>query len=147
MDMLKIERKLKNHRYRSAEDFDADVELMVRNCRTFNGSEHEYTKLGVKLLSIWKAFSKSAGVGAAAAPHTAAGVAQPVRAPAAAFVMQPVLGLADLTPAMQGSVQRMQDLTDTGEDGVLLSEVLAAALDFLAGADSKGIFTKPVCFL
>jgi hypothetical protein len=149
MDLIKIERKLKNNRYRRAEDFDADVNLMVSNCRACNGDAHEYTQLGVKLQKMWKAIGKSVGVGAAKA-HTTAPV--PVRATAvaaqtahsASVPTPPVVSLADLTPAMQGSVQRMQELMDKGGDGDLLSEVLAAALEFLAGADNKGFFSKPV---
>jgi hypothetical protein len=146
MDLKKIERKLNAHRYRNAEEFDADVALMVSNCRTYRGPEHEYSKLGVALQAIWKGLYKSAGLGSKA--PTPAPVPVPVSAVKKEVPFTPaaptVLSLADLTPAMQASVQRMQGLTDTGGDGDLLSEVLAAALVFLAGADDKHIFLKPV---
>ena len=45
MDMLKMERKLMAHEYRSVGEFDRDVRLMVRNCTAYHGKDSDYTKV------------------------------------------------------------------------------------------------------
>lgn len=45
MDMIKMQRKLTAHEYRSLKDVDRDVRLMVRNCEAFHGKQSPYTKV------------------------------------------------------------------------------------------------------
>lgn len=46
IDLSIIEQKVKTSQYEYIEDFKADVELMVNNCVTFNGPNHDITKAG-----------------------------------------------------------------------------------------------------
>ncbi|KAK5709028.1 transcription initiation at TATA-containing promoter protein [Elasticomyces elasticus] len=45
MDLSTMEAKLKNDQYRSPQDYANDFELIVNNCRTFNGEAHPVTQL------------------------------------------------------------------------------------------------------
>ena len=51
MDLTKMQRKLDAHQYISLKQFDSDVQLMVRNCRKFNGAASPFTK--VKKLELF----------------------------------------------------------------------------------------------
>eukprot|EP01032_Pedospumella_encystans_P010747 gene10747-12536_t len=44
MDLTKMQRKLDAHQYSSLKQFDSDIQLMVRNCRKFNGAASPFTK-------------------------------------------------------------------------------------------------------
>jgi len=45
MDLTKMQRKLDAHQYSSLKQFDSDVQLMVRNCRKYNGAGSPFTKV------------------------------------------------------------------------------------------------------
>ncbi|RUS27746.1 Bromodomain-containing protein, partial [Jimgerdemannia flammicorona] len=53
MDISTIEKKLNNAEYNHADEFEADVRLMFRNCYTFNGPESDVYIMGRALEKIF----------------------------------------------------------------------------------------------
>ncbi|ORZ34966.1 Bromodomain-containing protein, partial [Catenaria anguillulae PL171] len=49
MDLSLIEGKLVGHKYSSAKDVRADMELIVKNCKQFFGDKHKYTSMVNKM--------------------------------------------------------------------------------------------------
>lgn len=54
MDMSTIIKRVNAHYYKSVEDFDKDMNLMVNNCEKFNGIQDLLTKLAKKMLKAWQ---------------------------------------------------------------------------------------------
>ena len=69
-DLVMIKRKLETDQYDSIEALEADFDLMIRNCYTFNGTESQISfsarelsdkfKLGIKRIKAGKSFSRRA---------------------------------------------------------------------------------------
>ena len=69
-DLVMIKRKLETDQYNSIEALEADFDLMIRNCYTFNGTESQISfsarelsdkfKLGIKRIKAGKSFSRPA---------------------------------------------------------------------------------------
>lgn len=53
MDLLSMERKLKENEYKSVQEVVDDFALMVQNALTFNGSDHIVSQEGLKLKAIF----------------------------------------------------------------------------------------------
>ena len=49
MDLRTLEDNLKAHKYPTVEAFVADFNLIIENCRIFNGPEHSFTKLAYEM--------------------------------------------------------------------------------------------------
>ncbi|KAH8881195.1 hypothetical protein GQ53DRAFT_516532 [Thozetella sp. PMI_491] len=54
MDIQTMTHKLKDGEYGSAKEFEKDFNLIISNCRTFNGEASPYTQSALKLESIFK---------------------------------------------------------------------------------------------
>ena len=54
MDIQTMGLKLKDGEYSNAKEFEKDIDLIVKNCRTFNGENSSYTELAVKLEALFK---------------------------------------------------------------------------------------------
>ncbi|XP_075229523.1 CECR2 histone acetyl-lysine reader dikar isoform X2 [Lycorma delicatula] len=55
MDLQRMEDKLDNGEYLTFNDFKADFQLIVDNCRQYNGSDNEYTEMVGKLQEAFEA--------------------------------------------------------------------------------------------
>lgn len=55
MDLGTMDQKLKAGEYLNLKEFDKDFELIVKNCRTFNGEDHIITLSALKLQDLYKA--------------------------------------------------------------------------------------------
>ena len=49
MDLRTLEENLKAYKYPTVDAFVADFNLIVENCRTFNGAEHSFTKVAYEM--------------------------------------------------------------------------------------------------
>ena len=54
MDLSTINKKVLSGKYQHPNDFAADIELIVSNCITYNSSEHDISKLAIKLKEVFK---------------------------------------------------------------------------------------------
>ena len=54
MDLRTLEENLKAYKYPTVDAFVADFNLIVENCRTFNGAEHSFTKLAYEMKSSFQ---------------------------------------------------------------------------------------------
>ncbi|XP_014243801.1 uncharacterized protein LOC106663462 isoform X2 [Cimex lectularius] len=55
MDLQTMEDKLDNGEYGSLQEFRADFQLIVDNCRQYNGSSNEYTEMAVNMQQLFEA--------------------------------------------------------------------------------------------
>ncbi|KAM7208182.1 Bromodomain-containing factor 1 [Naviculisporaceae sp. PSN 640] len=55
MDLGTMDQKLKAGEYLSLKEFDKDFDLIVKNCKTFNGEDHVITHVAYKLQDLYKA--------------------------------------------------------------------------------------------
>ncbi|KAK3386416.1 hypothetical protein B0H63DRAFT_391911 [Podospora didyma] len=54
MDLKTMEKKMSAGEYSSAKEFERDFDLIVKNCKTFNGEDHTVYEQALKLQSIFR---------------------------------------------------------------------------------------------
>lgn len=59
MDLGTMERKLKESQYATVQDFVNDFELIVNNCRTFNGDQHQVTTAAMSMEAYFRRMIES----------------------------------------------------------------------------------------
>lgn len=52
MDLSTLEKLIKDNRYHSREEFFNDADLILSNCRQYNGDESVLTKIARKMLDV-----------------------------------------------------------------------------------------------
>lgn len=80
MDLQTMSNKLGSGEYASAKEFEKDFDLIIKNCRTFNGEDHIVYAQALRLQDLYRAemskkdewMAKHAPVSTAAASHSAA---------------------------------------------------------------------------
>ncbi|KAK4120327.1 hypothetical protein N657DRAFT_636578 [Parathielavia appendiculata] len=81
MDLQTMTNKLSAGEYTSAKEFEKDFDLIIKNCRTFNGEDHIVYNQALRLQDLYRAemskrdewMAKHAPTSTAASPHAAGG--------------------------------------------------------------------------
>lgn len=147
MAMSTMIKRVNAHYYKSVDDFDKDMKLMVNNCERFNTSQDPVTKLAKKMLKAWQKEKKRIEneLSTAAGTSTQSNDISVSEQPPTAKPSQPppnvepsTVGVVNAPAAVAVSAVTEKSSKEYSKEE--LPDILSECLQWLTDHDSLGLF-------